>query len=59
MNKDLAQKILNYLATKPYQEVYQLVGEILQQAGKQEESEKVAKQVVENKDDSKALTKSK
>ena len=59
MNKDLAQKILNYLATKPYQEVYQLVNEIIQESNKKAESEKVAKQVIENKDDSKALTKSK
>ena len=56
MNKELAQKILNYLATKPYQEVFELVNELIQEVNKTAESQKVAKQVVENKDDSKALT---
>jgi len=57
MNKDLAQKILNYLATKPYQEVYQLVSEIIQESNKKAESEKVAKEIMEKVNNEKVVEK--
>jgi hypothetical protein len=47
MNKELAQKILNYLATKPYQEVFGLVNELIQEVNKSAESQKVAKEIME------------
>lgn len=50
MNKELAQKILNYLATKPYQEVFGLVNELVRVIQNAETNTKVAKDVVEKKD---------
>ena len=32
ITKELGQKIVNYLASKPYVEVFQLIGELQQQA---------------------------
>ncbi len=38
--KELAQTIINYLQTRPYSEVYVLIGKILEEAKKQELKEK-------------------
>jgi hypothetical protein len=57
MNKDLAQKILNYLATKPYQEVFGLVNELIQEVNKKAESEKVAKEIIEKVNNEKVVKK--
>jgi hypothetical protein len=57
MNKDLAQKILNYLATKPYQEVYQLVNEIIQESNKKAENEKAMKEIIEKSNNEKVVKK--
>ena len=35
---DLAQAVLNYLATQPYQAVFQLIGELSKQANTQPEA---------------------
>lgn len=44
--KQLLQETLNYLATRPYQEVYQLINKIISQIQQLEVHEKVAKDVV-------------
>lgn len=44
--KQLLQEILNYLATRPYQEVYQLINKILGQIQQLDIQEKVAKDAV-------------
>ena len=57
MNKELAQKILNYLATKPYQEVFQLVNEIIQESNKKAENEKAMKEILEKANNEKVVKK--
>lgn len=44
--KQLLQETLNYLATRPYQEVYQLINKIVAQIQQLEVQEKVAKDTV-------------
>ncbi len=44
--KQLLQETLNYLATRPYQEVFQLINKIISQMQNLDVQEKVAKETV-------------
>lgn len=45
--KQLLQEIINYLATRPYQEVYQLINKVLPELQRLQQSEKTAREIIE------------
>jgi hypothetical protein len=47
ITKELAQAVLNYLATQPYQNVYQLIAELSRQANAKPEEPKTEEPVKE------------